>query len=624
MKRILTCTVLLILTLQLFATKLNGIIRDEKTQKPLSGVQIRVMKGDLVSAQAVTYADGTFSIDLSENSDYKIYISKDGYEEERMNLSTIFRAAIREFPLLDLSLSPVGAEKESNLSQSSMTLKSKSINETPAITLEGKVFNRENGLLAGFDVWLKNNLTGELKMTSSDQSGNYIFSLLPNVNYELKLNDQNDYQFNSFFVSTIGLNRSLNIIRNVEGVYTGKVKEPDPVLETKTVVSDQAPIAPAPVPTVEKRKKDKEAELMEEMNRKYQEVRNAEKERRSKSERKMVARNVVVRITDVERNKKKEMAEHAKPPADEVFDDTYVKKEEKPVSEEVKKVEEVAEKMEEKKEVAPVAVDKPLVVNKAEPAVEVKPVPEPDKKLDKRPAMVQPKVSQTPKPDPVAKVEKPEELKPEKAEAAVKPAETAVLDKKAKQEAENRRIDSMIGTGPRFMHTELTSEDKKRTGINDSDKSKLNPAEAYDALTQGATPIPSADKIKKFLPVKEDESRTPVIDNKIYFGPGKLFLDEEAKEFLAGIATRMRNNPELSLDVIVHCDANMEASIMDYVCKSRSRKVLDELMAKGVTFSKVVIRIAGTSQSVNDCKKGMDNCTELDHQLNRRIEFQFQ
>jgi hypothetical protein len=90
------------------------------------------------------------------------------------------------------------------------------------------------------------------------------------------------------------------------------------------------------------------------------------------------------------------------------------------------------------------------------------------------------------------------------------------------------------------------------------------------------------------------------------------------------IANKLKSDANLKLDISIHADANDELSVSEYLCKLRLKNISDLLInTYKVNFSQLTIRNTGSDQGANTCKKGDANCSELDHQMNRRIELHF-
>jgi outer membrane protein OmpA-like peptidoglycan-associated protein len=160
------------------------------------------------------------------------------------------------------------------------------------------------------------------------------------------------------------------------------------------------------------------------------------------------------------------------------------------------------------------------------------------------------------------------------------------------------------------MHHELTKEDKARI-------------DALKTITS-KTEVVAIDKTNSLLPIAENETRTPVIDNKIYYGEGKASLDVDAIKYLTDLAKKLLSNSSLKLEIAIHCDLNNEASIADYICKLRIKRIADLMVNQlSINFQQLVIRSVGMNEPLNTCKKGDAACTSLDHQMNRRTEIKF-
>ena len=101
-------------------------------------------------------------------------------------------------------------------------------------------------------------------------------------------------------------------------------------------------------------------------------------------------------------------------------------------------------------------------------------------------------------------------------------------------------------------------------------------------------------------------------------------LDTNAIGFLTIIANKLKSNPNSKVEIAVHSDLNDEASIADYICKLRIKRIVDLMInTLGVNFQQLVVRSVGINEPANNCKKGNTTCTALDHQMNRRTEIKY-
>ena len=559
-------TVFLFFTSSALAINFNGSVRDDLTQQPIAGAIIRVFNGNDQVANSTSNADGSFNISLALGFDYRVYIDKVSYEQLRVNITTKFSAAITELPPLELSM----------IKLKTPITNAPIVATAPVVQLKGKVYHLQIGGLEGESILVKNNNTGKLSTTTTLPNGNFSIQIEANTNYTITVQANNnypDYVYAPVILNTNGISSSIQIIRNFEnrGIIVPNTTIPI-IADAKVAVEkkDEKTIAPIVKKenttnatknnSTEKSTEiltDKDKALVQNLNKKYEKL--ILNDSLAKKKDKMVARNVVVKFYD---------------------DDQKVTKD-KTKKDTLKAIE--INKYDEKTKSS-----QPVIVKDETKKTEIK-------KEDKQPLEKTPNNNTT------------KAIESKKVVDAPPIVKTPVVKE---QSAEDKRIDSMIGTAPRFMHHDLTKEDKART-----DATKT---------TTANTVVKPLDKTNSLLPIAENETRTPVIDNKIYYGEGKASFDEEAKKYLTEIANKLKSNPSLKIEIAIHSDLNNEASITDYICKLRIKRIVELMVNQlNVNFQQLVIRSVGTNEPVNSCKKGDMGCSELDHQMNRRTELKF-
>ena len=489
---------------------LSGLLKDESTQLPVSNANIIILRSGLAVMKSSSDARGYFSANLMLNQEYQIRIQHPGYLEEKLNLSTIFPVKLDSLPQLDILLIPVSTDSKTIITQP-ITIENNSVQKVNC-KLEGKIFSRDLGLLPDQEITLVNIRTKakEIKQAASD--GSFEFMIQPDQNYHLFIepDTSSPFVFSDVYLSTVGVKNPLTIIRNIERqVNPEKAKlflpKPTQPVEIKKEKPAKTNTQKTPAPVVTKEPKAP----------------------KTKAQKSIVARNVVVKISDVEKQKP------------------------------TQKVEKVR------------SVDTIVLP------------PKPTKSKEKS-------------------TEKTEPKKAEEAKIVAQPIDsTEILQKIRKQqekEAYARRLDSMIGNGPRFMHKE----------------------DGYDKRN---SPNSRAIAAGQSLPVGVDETRTPVIENKIYYGPGKAELDSNAIRFLLKLADTLKNDPSKRLIIKVFCDNNLEKTVQGYLNKLRISRINAVLLGVETPFNQLEIRLLGGQLPANPCTQNMPDCSELDHQMNRRTEF---
>ena len=110
----------------------------------------------------------------------------------------------------------------------------------------------------------------------------------------------------------------------------------------------------------------------------------------------------------------------------------------------------------------------------------------------------------------------------------------------------------------------------------------------------------------------------------IYFDLDKSFIRADAAVELAKILDVLEQNPTMEIDVRSHTDCRQTAKYNMSLSDRRAKSTIAWLVDKGINKARLTGRGYGESQLVNDCAcepTNQSNCTEDQHQANRRSEF---
>jgi len=110
----------------------------------------------------------------------------------------------------------------------------------------------------------------------------------------------------------------------------------------------------------------------------------------------------------------------------------------------------------------------------------------------------------------------------------------------------------------------------------------------------------------------------------IYFDLDKSNIRKEAALDLAKILDVLIQNPTMKLDIRSHTDCRQTAKYNMALSDRRAKATIAWLISKGVDKSRLTGKGYGESQLINDCgcePTNASNCTEEQHQMNRRSEF---
>ena len=131
----------------------------------------------------------------------------------------------------------------------------------------------------------------------------------------------------------------------------------------------------------------------------------------------------------------------------------------------------------------------------------------------------------------------------------------------------------------------------------------------------------STTLLKQIKPVLvgTDLAKTVNIPN-IYFNLDKSFIREDAAVELEKIVAIMKQYPAMKVDVRSYTDSRSSAKYNEVLSNQRAKATMDWLIENGIEASRLTSKGYGESQLVNHCSDGVE-CTEAEHQANRRSEF---
>lgn len=110
----------------------------------------------------------------------------------------------------------------------------------------------------------------------------------------------------------------------------------------------------------------------------------------------------------------------------------------------------------------------------------------------------------------------------------------------------------------------------------------------------------------------------------IYFDLDKYNIRLEAALDLEKILDVLNQNPTMKLDIRSHTDCRQTAKYNEVLSDRRAKSTIAWLVNKGIDSSRLTGKGYGETQLVNDCgcePTNKSNCTEEQHQMNRRSEF---
>ncbi|QQT25011.1 OmpA family protein [Sphingobacterium spiritivorum] len=135
------------------------------------------------------------------------------------------------------------------------------------------------------------------------------------------------------------------------------------------------------------------------------------------------------------------------------------------------------------------------------------------------------------------------------------------------------------------------------------------------------TPLPHRDtSIRLTLHLQPVmEKGTSFVMENIYYDLDKYNIRDDAKPILNQLVRTMRDNPGLKVELSSHTDSRATAKYNMKLSQNRAQSAVDYIVSRGIDRNRLIAKGYGETKLVNRCKDGV-NCTEAQHQANRRTE----
>ena len=156
----------------------------------------------------------------------------------------------------------------------------------------------------------------------------------------------------------------------------------------------------------------------------------------------------------------------------------------------------------------------------------------------------------------------------------------------------------------RAQKPEYTANEQKITILDENGKTYLP-----IALENAKCKVTIGDDLGKCFNIK-----------MIYFDLDKSNIRQEAAFDLEKILDVLNQNPTMKLDIRSHTDSRQTFKYNEALSDRRAKSTINWLIKNGVNANRLTGKGYGETQLVNKCADDVE-CTEEEHQLNRRSEF---
>jgi peptidoglycan-associated lipoprotein len=108
--------------------------------------------------------------------------------------------------------------------------------------------------------------------------------------------------------------------------------------------------------------------------------------------------------------------------------------------------------------------------------------------------------------------------------------------------------------------------------------------------------------------------------NTIYYDLNKSNIRGDAAPELDKVVTALKDNPLVKIELGSHTDSRSSSDYNQKLSQRRAESAVAYIISKGIDSGRIKAKGYGESQLVNKCVDGVE-CSEEDHQQNRRTEF---
>jgi outer membrane protein OmpA-like peptidoglycan-associated protein len=130
----------------------------------------------------------------------------------------------------------------------------------------------------------------------------------------------------------------------------------------------------------------------------------------------------------------------------------------------------------------------------------------------------------------------------------------------------------------------------------------------------------SAEIEKQPIEFEKNNDLVLIKTNTIYFDLDKSEIRADAQKELETVLDILNKYPEIQISIQSHTDSRAQDEYNIKLSNERAKASENWLIEKGINSARISTKGFGETKLVNKCSNGID-CTEEEHQMNRRTEF---
>ena len=187
-----------------------------------------------------------------------------------------------------------------------------------------------------------------------------------------------------------------------------------------------------------------------------------------------------------------------------------------------------------------------------------------------------------------------------------------IVKKEEQQIAENKRKQELI----------LEEDNKKKDALALIALKEAEKKAKADKII--AAEVRKKEKVDQILAqekdVVRDKGRLIIKTDPIYFDYNMWYIRKESKVVLGRVVALMKKYPDMVIEIGSHTDCRGNAKFNEDLSQKRANSTREFIIESGISAKRVMAKGYGESVPIIKCKTD-DECSEEEHELNRRSEF---
>jgi len=204
--------------------------------------------------------------------------------------------------------------------------------------------------------------------------------------------------------------------------------------------------------------------------------------------------------------------------------------------------------------------------------------------------------------------------------------EGTVIDEETKIPLENANVVLLDAEGIEVSKTTTNANGKYRFSIDSFLDYTL--LAFKDGFERGATSVETNTNLIEVFDTEitlkaeaaeivETEEKSFIKIDNIFFEYNSAQITKPSTITLNKVVQTLRNNPNIKVSINAHTDSRGQDAYNLDLSERRAVSAKDYILNKGIDIDRLISKGYGESQPIYDCLE----CSEMEHQANRRIEF---